>query len=116
MNIYYDGHCQICQRFAAFIRKVDFAKQIHLISFRSLDHYPQTMEAEIHVYTNNKCYTGFNAIIAITKKLPLFWIFLPILTVLKWLRLGDLVYTKVAQARNHLFKATCTDNCFIKTD
>jgi|SRR5690625_3058245 len=112
MEVYYDGYCQICIRLAKFLRKVDLFKQLHLISFRTLTNYPEAMEGEIHVYDKGKLYKGFDGLLAITRKLPLFWLAVPGLYVLKWLTLGDFFYEKIARARNRFFKTTCDDHCF----
>lgn len=114
MKIYYDGHCQICIGLANILRKVDRFNKLQLISFRSLASYPEAMEGEIHVYNNGKLYRGFDGLLAIARKLPIFWFVVPGLYLVKGLKLGDFFYKEIARARNRFFKTTCDDHCFRK--
>lgn len=112
MKVYYDGHCQICIHFASFLRKVDFFNKLHLISFRSLNNFPTAMEHEIHVNIKNKTYTGYRAIVAISRQLPTLWILLPGLYLFQCLNVGDFLYQKFAQIRNRLLQKSCDTKCF----
>lgn len=112
MNIYYDGHCQICIYFASFLQKIDLANKLQLISFRSLTDYSPAMEREIHVEIQDKTYTGYHAIVAIARHLPTLWILLPGLYLCQWLNIGDFIYQKFARIRNLLLQKTCDTKCF----
>ncbi|MFC7745636.1 thiol-disulfide oxidoreductase DCC family protein [Lentibacillus kimchii] len=116
MIIYYDSYCKLCSHSSVIWKKMDRRQRLHFSSFRNLDHYPKEMEQKLHVYNRGKWFKGYDAIIAISKKLPLLWLSVPILTVLKWIGLGDFVYNTIAKHRQMVPVNQCdADGCQIKS-
>src|SRR5699024_8428311 len=101
-----------CIHFASFLRKIDSFNKLQLISFRSLANYSPAMEHEIHVEIQDKTYTGYRAILAIARQLPILWILLPGLYLFQWLNIGDFLYQKFARIRNRFLQKSCNTQCF----
>lgn len=113
MIVYYDGHCKICRNIRSFWEKVDIFNNLELVSFRDIENYDPEMEKQIHVQYKGRTYKGYNAIVMITKKLPVLWGGMPILFLFKTLGLGDKLYDYVANNRkmipvNHCKEDTCS--------
>jgi|SRR5690625_909734 len=113
MYVYYDSFCTLCTKNARIWKKIDWFNKLKLISFRSLNDYPQQMEEQLHVFAKGRWYVGFTAFIQIVKALPLLWICLPFMYLAKWCRLGDAIYEKVAKWRFHIFGQYCSGQCAI---
>ncbi|WP_099157862.1 thiol-disulfide oxidoreductase DCC family protein [Virgibacillus ndiopensis] len=112
--IYYDGFCKMCSSTSVIWKKIDWSNQLAFESFRTLNDYPKAMEESLHVNKNGHWYTGYNAIIQISKKLPLMWVLLPFLYLFKLIGLGDFVYNKVAKNRKLVPVNQCgEDGCML---
>lgn len=109
MIIYYDSHCKMCVNSSTVWQKLDKGNKLRFESFRDLDHYPSEMEESLHVYTENKWFQGYTAIIEIVKKLPVLWVLLPFLVFGKWIGLGDTIYQWVAKNRKLIPVNQCKD-------
>src|SRR5690625_5200421 len=88
MIVYYDGQCDLCIRIVTLCQKLYSHKKISYISFHKLRNYPREMEEELHVKSNGKMYKGFHALIIIARAIPLFWLAVPLMYILKGVHLG----------------------------
>ncbi|WP_077325679.1 thiol-disulfide oxidoreductase DCC family protein [Virgibacillus siamensis] len=114
MIIFYDSFCKLCTQTSKVWKKFDWQNQLTFNSFRSLDDYPAAMEEYLHVLHKGIWYQGFDAVLQISKVLPVLWLALPVLYIGKWLGLGDLIYDKVAANRNIIPINQCKeDGCRI---
>lgn len=110
MIIYYDSYCKLCTNTSLLWKKIDRGSRLRFSSFRDLDHYPKAMEEKLHVYDRHQWFQGYDAIIAISKKLPLLWGMVPILYVFKWIGLGDILYNFIAKNRKLIPVNQCDTN------
>lgn len=118
IEIYYDGICPTCLKTMSKINKLDFFNSLKMIDFRDRNYAINisyfNLEKLIHVKDKNgTIYKGFDALIAISKKLPVLWIFTPFMYLLKITKLGDFVYSIIANNRKLLEWNSCDDNCNI---
>ncbi|MEW9676730.1 DCC1-like thiol-disulfide oxidoreductase family protein [Lentibacillus sp. L22] len=109
MVIYYDSFCPMCTNSSILWKKLDLHHRLTFFSFRDLENYPQAMEEKLHVKHDGKWFAGYNALIQIVKQLPLLWIMLPAMYLLKWIGLGDFLYQKIAKNRKLIPVNQCRD-------
>lgn len=114
MIIYFDSYCKMCTSSSIFWKKIDWRNQLSFESFRTIENYPKAMEESLHVYHQKRWFEGFDAIIEVSKKLPLMWVPLPIMYLFKWIGLGDFIYKKIARNRRLVPVNQCDhDGCRI---
>lgn len=58
----------------------------------------------------NKWQYGYTTIFEISKRLPLFWVFIPLLWVLKILGVGQFLYIQLS-VRRKIISIQCSDEC-----
>ncbi|MFD1363391.1 thiol-disulfide oxidoreductase DCC family protein [Lentibacillus salinarum] len=110
MIVYYDSYCKLCTHSSVFWKKIDWRNRLRYSSFRDLENYPKAMAEKLHVYDRGQWFQGYDAIIAISKKLPPLWPILPILYVFKWVGLGELMYNTIAKNRKLVPVKQCGDD------
>lgn len=102
----YDNGCPQCTGATHIFHKIDWLNKIKSIQLRNssgiirlpgLD--SEKAVKEMAVFYKNKWTYGFDNFVLIFQKLPLLWIFVPIMFVLKWTKLGDFIYRKAALKR-----------------
>lgn len=113
MIIYYDSYCKLCTKSSIIWKKFDWFGRVKFISFRTLRNYSKDMEQKLHIYSNNQWYIGYEALIHISKALPIIWPFLPVMYFIKWIGLGDFLYSKIAQSRTIIPVNQCGEHCSI---
>jgi predicted DCC family thiol-disulfide oxidoreductase YuxK len=92
--IFYDNHCPNCTRFAKFITKFDWFKLLKIKQLRNAEHLNsisgivQNLAEKQMATFGGKWNYGFVSIYLIFLRLPLFWVFVPILIILKITKLG----------------------------
>ncbi|GGB48818.1 thioredoxin [Lentibacillus populi] len=109
MIVYYDSFCKICTNSSIIWKKFDWNNRLTFASFRDLEDYPKAMEESLHVHQKGKWYTGYNALMQITKQLPLLWVMVPFMYILKAIGIGDFIYKKVAKNRKLIPVNQCRD-------
>jgi predicted DCC family thiol-disulfide oxidoreductase YuxK len=102
----YDNGCPQCTGATHIFHKLDWLNKISSIQLRNgteLNQLPglDTEKAvkEMAVFYKNKWIYGFDNFILIFQKLPLLWVFVPLLYLLKWTKSGDFIYRKAALKR-----------------
>ena len=103
--IFYDNFCPNCSKFSKLVQKLDWFKLIEIKQLRNELHtnpFPnidlQLATQQMASFSTNWHY-GYNSLYFIFARLPLFWIFLPTLYILKITTLGQLMYRELALKR-----------------
>jgi predicted DCC family thiol-disulfide oxidoreductase YuxK len=111
-RVIYDGDCPLCQRSIAILRKLDWFGRLEYVNARDttqdlLHQAPvvgKPLLEEMHVLTpdGKHIYHGFGAFRWMAWRLPLLWLFAPLLYLpgVPWL--GQRVYVWVARNRFQL--------------
>lgn len=103
--IFYDNHCPNCTKLAKMVQKLDCLKliqikelrnELHINPFRDID--LQLAKQEMASF-GKKWHYGYNSLYFIFARLPLFWLFIPFLYILKITTLGQLMYRELALKR-----------------
>jgi predicted DCC family thiol-disulfide oxidoreductase YuxK len=112
--IFYDNFCPNCTRFAKIIQKLDWFSLLKIKQLRNPEHLKNTIGIDKNLAEkqmasfNGKWNYGFNSIYLIFLRLPLFWIFVPVLFLLKISKLGQIFYTELAIKRK-IIPIHCTE-------
>jgi len=113
--IFYDNWCPNCTRFNNIVKKLDW---FNLIDSKQLRNNQDTQlyttlnlelaTQQMASYTNNWKY-GFVSIYLIISRLPIFWIFIPILYIIKITGFGQFIYKELAIKRK-IIPLHCDEN------
>jgi predicted DCC family thiol-disulfide oxidoreductase YuxK len=113
--IFYDNWCPNCTRFNKIVKKLDWFNLIDSKQLRNSQDTQQytTLNLELATqqmasYTNNWNY-GFVSIFLILSRLPIFWIFIPILYIFKITGFGQFIYKELAIKRK-IIPLHCDEN------
>lgn len=111
----FDGKCILCVRGVGFLHRLDLFRRIELIDFtnpknhdRLIDFDLARAQTEMLFSTKNGWIGGFRAFREVAKRLPLLWIFVPLMYFPGMTIIGDALYKKVAANRYLLF-GRCDD-------
>lgn len=105
LTIFYDNYCPNCTIFAKLVQKLDWLKlikikelrnEIHTKSFPTID---LKLAKQQMASFSTKWQYGYNSLFFIFARIPLFWLFIPLLYVLKITKLGQLMYSELALKR-----------------
>jgi predicted DCC family thiol-disulfide oxidoreductase YuxK len=114
--IFYDNYCSKCTRFVKIIKKFDWfnliiAKELrnsyHIREFKNID--IKMSKGKMASCIDNKWYYGYNSIFFIFSRLPIFWIIMPLLYILKITKFGKLFYNELAIKRK-IIPLNCEEN------
>ena len=104
--VFYDNWCSRCTNFSNCINKIDFFKKINFIKLRNLTSSNNSYNLNINKakyemasFYKNKWYYGYDSIYLISTRIPLFWLILPFLFLLKITKIGNLLYLNLAVKR-----------------
>ena len=113
--IFYDNWCPNCTRFINTVKKLDWFNLINYKQLRSNQDTEQFKSLNIELaqqqmasYTNKWNY-GFISIFLIFTRLPIFWIFIPILFIFKITGVGQFIYKELAIKRK-IIPLHCDEN------
>jgi len=110
--VYYDGECSMCKTSKTAWQKMDWGRKLTFQSFRELSSYAKAMEKSLHVFHKGKWFQGYQALIEIAKQLPVMWLLLPFMYLVKWSGLGERIYQFTAKNRKIVPVGQCTgDAC-----
>jgi predicted DCC family thiol-disulfide oxidoreductase YuxK len=105
LTIFYDNFCPNCTKFAKLVEILDWIKLIKIRQLRNEFHtnsFPQInlqlANLQMASYGKNWQY-GYNSLYFIFARLPIFWLFIPFLYILKITKLGQLIYSELALKR-----------------
>jgi predicted DCC family thiol-disulfide oxidoreductase YuxK len=115
--IIYDNYCPKCTSFAKTVKKIDWlnliiAKELrNEIDINSLRNLNKNLAEKQMASFNKKWHYGFNSLFEIFLRIPLFWLFLPLMYILKISKLGQFFYKELALKRKiiplHCNSETC---------
>ncbi|HEY9622232.1 MAG TPA: DCC1-like thiol-disulfide oxidoreductase family protein [Crinalium sp.] len=108
MYVVYDGNCKLCRRTIATLRSFDLLDRITYVN--ALDdealaaHNLTWLDAnatlaDMHAVVDRDAWKGFAAYRALSYRMPIFWLFLPLLYVPPIPTIGNAIYRKVADSR-----------------
>ncbi|RKS96866.1 thiol-disulfide oxidoreductase DCC family protein [Chryseobacterium defluvii] len=115
MLIFYDNWCPNCTRFVQIVKKLDWLYCIEEKPLRDILHtnkFPKldrTVALKQMASYNGKWHYGFTSIYFILIKLPVFWIFIPFLYLLKISAIGQFLYSELALKRK-IIPIHCDEN------
>lgn len=102
----YDNGCPHCTRATDFFNKLDWFDKIESVQLRNgleINELPgldiEKAQKEMAVFYKHNWTYGFENFVLIFQKLPLLWVFVPFLYLLKWTKTGDYIYRKSALKR-----------------
>jgi predicted DCC family thiol-disulfide oxidoreductase YuxK len=117
LTIFYDNYCINCSRFAKLVEKLDWLKLIEIKQLRNdlnTNSFPKIdieLAKQQMASFGTKWHYGYNSLYFIFARLPLFWLFIPILYILKITTLGQIMYSELALKRK-IIPIHCDDtNC-----
>jgi len=105
MTIFYDNYCQNCTKFSKLVQKLDWIKLIEIKQLRneldtnSFDEIDLQLAKLQMASFGTRWHYGFDSLFFIFIRLPLLWIFIPFLYILKISNLGQLIYIELALKR-----------------
>lgn len=104
--IFYDNHCPNCTRFTKVVKRLDWFNLTIAKELRNLNHIGQFSSIDIKMAkekmassVDNKWYYGYDSIFLIFRRIPVFWVFVPLLYLLKTTNLGEVLYNELAIKR-----------------
>jgi predicted DCC family thiol-disulfide oxidoreductase YuxK len=113
--IFYDNYCPNCTKFTNLIQKLDWLQLLEIEPLRNdltMSNYKDINLAlakqQMASYTN-KWHYGYVSLYLIFIRLPIFWIMIPLLFILKISRLGQYLYVKLALQRK-IIPIHCDEN------
>lgn len=118
--IFYDNHCPNCTRFANLIQKLDWLSLIVKKELRNPSHINITIginkklaEKQMASFDGSWSY-GYKTLFKIFLRIPLFWLFIPILWLLDISKIGQYLYIQLAINRQ-IIPIHCTEeSCELK--
>ncbi|OUS00804.1 hypothetical protein A9Q86_08600 [Flavobacteriales bacterium 33_180_T64] len=118
LKVFYDDWCPNCTKFMKFIKKLDV---LNLISFKKLRENNSVVGINLEEAEKKMASTlddelwnyGYKTIYEIFKRIPLFWIFIPVLFLLEISKIGEFLYNELALKRK-IIPIHCDDHCEIK--
>lgn len=117
--VIYDNWCPNCTKFINIVKKLDWFNLIVYKKLRNKTDIQNFNNLNIKLATKQmasfttKWNYGFISIFHILIRLPLFWLFIPFLFLLKITRLGNLFYNELALKRKIIPIHCNTDSCSI---
>ncbi|PZD74104.1 hypothetical protein C1752_01217 [Acaryochloris thomasi RCC1774] len=108
MYVVYDGNCKLCRRTIASLRRFDILGQITYVNALNGEELqacdllwidPEALLEDMHTVVGKQYWRGFSAYRVLSRRIPVFWLILPLLYVWPIPRLGNFIYHKVADSR-----------------
>jgi predicted DCC family thiol-disulfide oxidoreductase YuxK len=98
--VYYDETCGICMRIAAFLDRLNGLKRIRFLP--ALEHPTAGEEAYVDIISDRddgRTFRGFSTYQQIVWRLPVLWLFLPLLYLPPVPLIGRWLYRRIADNR-----------------
>ncbi|WP_051287404.1 thiol-disulfide oxidoreductase DCC family protein [Paenibacillus taiwanensis] len=120
LEVWYDSWCPLCTGIRKRLIAID---SFHVLQFQSIrdeiavnqssvKHIPLLeLEQRMHVreVESNRLHRGIDAVIVISKAIPILWIFWPVLVISRWIGLGEKLYDYIASRRIIVPAGACQD-------
>ena len=118
--IFYDNYCPNCTSFVNLIKKLDWFQFIQIKQLRNPQHINNAIgidkflaEKQMASF-DEKWYYGYETLYKIFMRIPAFWVFIPLLFLLKISRLGQTIYMQLAVNRQIIPLHCSKDFCELK--
>lgn len=117
LQVYIDSRCPICIKFGNSIKKLDILNLIIIHDIRNSE-VPSTefrtkgLLSMASIDYKEKTSFGFDTIFKIAIRIPILWIAVPILLILKLTRIGNIAYNELAIKRT-IIPIHCKEDCKI---
>ena len=103
-TIYIDGWCPLCRRAGRFIGKLDFLDLVRVEDIRrsevpSEEFREKGLSSLASINPKGGYFFGFDTLLLISLRLPLLWVLLPVIFLLKWTGIGHFLYHELAVKR-----------------
>jgi predicted DCC family thiol-disulfide oxidoreductase YuxK len=119
ITIFYDNWCPNCTKFVKIIKKIDWLRQIEIKQLRNeLDTNPfcnidlELSKKQMASFTN-KFHYGYNSLYYIFIRIPILWLFIPLLYFMKITTIGQYLYIHLALKRKIIPLHCNTNSCQI---
>jgi predicted DCC family thiol-disulfide oxidoreductase YuxK len=105
ITIFYDNFCPNCTRFSKIVQKLDWLNLIKIKQLRneldvnSIYGIDLELAKKQMASFGTKWQYGYYSLFYIMVRLPLFWVFIPFLYILKITKIGQLIYVEFALNR-----------------
>lgn len=99
LEVFYDGHCQLCQSTVEILRRLDLFERLRLTDFRHPSISQETLAEQMHVVERGRIFRGFDGYRRLAVVLPMGWLLLPFLWLPGAAWVGSQVYTRIARGR-----------------
>lgn len=115
LKVFVDAWCPMCTKFGKSIVKFDILNLISTEDIRTSEVPSQEfrnkgLKAIASIKDNGNIYFGFDSILQISIRIPVFWLFVPALYILKITRIGDFLYSELAMKRT-IIPLHCDQDC-----
>ena len=119
LKVFIDSWCPVCRKFGNRIKNVDFLNLIILEDVRnskiiSMELRNKGLLSMASIDDKGKSSFGFDSILRIAIRIPILWLVVPILLLLKLTKIGNYVYKELAVKRT-IIPIHCNEVCKIKT-
>jgi predicted DCC family thiol-disulfide oxidoreductase YuxK len=115
LTLFYDNWCPKCTRFSQIIKQLDWLELLEIEPLRNdltMSNYKDIdlalAKQQMASYTN-KWHYGYVSLYLIFIRLPIFWIIIPLLFILKISGLGQYLYVQLALKRK-IIPIHCDEN------
>lgn len=105
LTILYDNYCPNCTKFVGIVKKLDWLNLIKIKQLRGeldvnlLCGVDLELAKKQMASFDSKWHYGYSSIYFIFVRLPLFWLFIPLLFILRVTGFGQLIYIELALKR-----------------
>ncbi|MFX3617063.1 MAG: thiol-disulfide oxidoreductase DCC family protein [Sporolactobacillus sp.] len=106
LTVFYDNWCPLCIHIKHRIDKIDGFHRMKWVGIRANKalekyHFPLSkLEGRMHaINRKNKSFSGYAAILAVSRQLPIFFPLYPLLKLIEIVKLGDICYNYIADHR-----------------
>lgn len=113
--VFYDNWCSNCSKFAITIESLDWFGIVSFVKLRDesvMIFYPNidlNLAEKQMISLGHKIRHGYDSLFYIFLRIPLFWIIIPFLFLLKISSLGQILYTQLALKRK-IIPLHCDEN------
>jgi len=120
LSLYVDGFCSDCRAAGRLLARLDLTDRVEICSFRHNHSYAgfgiaaAALEQRMHTVerTSRQVHSGFGAVQALARRMPLLWPLVPILALLRRQGRGEQAYDWLAARRRIIpDPAVCQDRC-----
>lgn len=113
IQVLYDDYCNLCKNAVTFLNVADIFRNLEFLPLsenevirKNFNLDAERIREDIHGISTGKVVAGFDLYYLIFRRLPLLWLFFPVMLLGKWTGIGRIVYGWIARNRLRFF-GTC---------